>query len=74
MKSDISVKYRLGLTKEEKEIIEKFCQFMADVMDWEDNYERIYDIIDSIGYRNQSLLNKMHFEIYDIDEEKKKED
>ena len=70
MKSDILRTYKLGLTKEEKETVENFCCFMVDVMEEIDDYEKLYDIIDSIGYRNQSLLDKMNFKIYDIEEER----
>lgn len=70
MKSDISTVYKLGLTKEEKKAVEKFCHFMSDVMEWEDDYRTVFDIMDAIWLHNQAFLDKVHFEIYDIEEEK----
>ena len=57
MTTDTYRVFEMNVTKEEKATIDKFCRFLDDTMDYIDNFELMFYIINAIPDNDKRILN-----------------
>lgn len=69
MKADTYRVYEMNVTEEEMNPIKNFCRFLYDVMGYEDDSYKIYEIVEAIAWDRSDILNRKNFKI-NIEEKK----
>jgi len=73
MKVDTYRAFEMDVTKEELKTIKSFCSFLDEILDYNEDYEEVFDIVRAIAYELDITLKERNFKI-NIKEENKSGD
>lgn len=62
MKTDTYTAFEMDVTREELKVVEDFCSFLDEMLEYNDDYD-IFEIIRAIAYDRQATLNSYDFKI-----------
>ncbi len=69
MKYDSYRTFEMDTTEEEMSTIVGFCRFLDEIMDFLDDFQEIYDVVNAIAYDKDKVLKEMHVKINIKEEE-----
>ena len=60
--------FEMDMTKEELKTVKSFCSFLDEILDYNEGYDEVFEMVRAIAYDKDKTLKAMNFKI-NIEEE-----